>query len=164
MDALAGPFLASAALLVAAGATKIVDPLPLLRALRSVGLRVPRWLVRAGATAEVALGVAAVLLGSRPLAIGVALSYAAFSGFVLVGMRRGGVLASCGCFGRDDTPPTVTHVVVTGVAALVAAVVAVQPIGPVDLTAVALLAASAAVAVMAYLVLARLPLLQAARR
>ena len=170
MDALAGPYLASAALLVAAGGAKLIDPLPLVRALRSARLPAPRLAVRTAAAAEVLVGAAAVLLGSRSAAVAVALSYAVFTGFVLLARRRGGVLASCGCFGRADTPPTTTHVVVTGALALVAGAVAVRPLGTLgDLLAaqplggLGLLVASAAVAVTAYLVLALLPLLQVAR-
>ena len=169
MDALSGPYLASAALLVVAGGAKLVDPAPLVRALRSVGLPAPRLAVRAGAAGEVALGVAAAATGSVLAAAGVALSYAAFTVFVLVVLRRGGVLASCGCFGKADTPPTRTHVAVTGALAAVAAAVAARPVPALpDLLAsspgagVPLLAATAAVAVTAYLVLAVLPLLKAA--
>jgi hypothetical protein len=168
MDALAGPYLAAAALLVVAGGAKILDPQPLVRALRSVGLPAPAWLVRAGAAAEVAIGVLAAGTGARAAAAAVALSYAAFTAFVLVALRRGGVLASCGCFGRADTPPTRTHVAVTAGAAAVAAAVAVRPVGPLpDLLAgqpgagIPLLAATLAVAATGYLVLAVLPLLQA---
>lgn len=168
MDALAGPYLASAALLVAAGAAKLLDPLPLVRALRSAGLpsrtALAAPLVRLAALLEVVLGGLALVTGSALAAAGVAASYAAFTGFVLVALRRGGVLASCGCFGKADTPPTATHVVVTGALALVAAVVAVRPLGPLPgLLADApgagapLLVATAAVAVTCYLVLALLP-------
>ncbi|MCW2678684.1 MAG: hypothetical protein JWM62_85, partial [Frankiales bacterium] len=65
MDALAGPYLAAAALLVAAGGAKLIDPLPLVRALRSVGLPAPAPLVRAGAAAELLLGLLAAATGSR---------------------------------------------------------------------------------------------------
>lgn len=170
MDALAGPYLASAALLVVAGGTKLRDPLPLVRALRSARVPARPLLVRAVAAVEVALGVAAVLLGSRTAAVLVALSYAAFTGFVVLARARGGVLASCGCFGRSDTPPTVTHAVVTAGFALVAAAVAVRPLGPVEQlvpaspgAGVPLLLAATAVAVTAYLTLALLPQLRVAR-
>ena len=168
MDALAGPYLAAAVLLVAAGGAKLLDPLPLVRALRSVGLPAPAFLVRVGAGVELALGLVAAVTGHGAAAIGVALSYAAFTAFVLVALTRGGVLASCGCFGKADTPPTATHAVVTGAFAAVAAAVAVQPYGSLpDLLAsspwsgVPLLLATAAVAATAYLVLALLPLLKA---
>ena len=170
MDALAGPYLASAALLVAAGGAKLHDPLPLVRALRSARLPASRLAVRAVAAVEVVVGAAAVLVGSRGAALAVALSYAAFTGFVLLARRRGGVLASCGCFGKADTPPTTSHVVVTGALAVVAGGVAVRPLGTLgDLLAgqpgsgLPLLVAAAAVAVTAYLVLALLPLVQVAR-
>lgn len=170
MDALAGPYLASAALLVAAGAAKLVDPLPLVRALRSAGLPLRQALaaplVRLAALAELALGLVAIVTGAALAAAGVAVSYAAFTAFVLVALRRGGVLASCGCFGKADTPPTATHVVVTGALALVAGAVAARPLGPLrDLlvdgpgAGVPLLVATAAVAVTCYLVLALLPVL-----
>ena len=49
MDALAGPYLAAAALLVAAGAGQAARPGPLVRALRSVGVRPSAPAVRTGA-------------------------------------------------------------------------------------------------------------------
>lgn len=170
MEALAGPFLASAALLVVAGAGKLVTPLPLARALRLSGLRVTVPVVRAGAAAEVLVGIAAIAAGSALAAAAVALSYAAFTGFVLLGLRRGGALSSCGCFGTADTPPTRTHVVVTGALALVAGAVALRPLGPLTEVlsgapgvGIPLLVTTAAVAVTAYVVLAVLPLLAAER-
>lgn len=170
MDALAGPYLASAALLVAAGGSKLADPLSLVRALRSARLPGSALTVRALAAGEVLLGVTAVVLGTRSAAVLVALSYAAFTGFVLLARTRGGVLASCGCFGKADTPPTTTHVAVTAGLAAVAAAVAVRPLGALSGVldgspgaGVPLLLASAAVGSTAYLVLALLPGLQAAR-
>lgn len=168
MDALAGPFLAATVLLVAAGGAKLADPLPLVRALHSARLPGPVLAVRAVAAAEVLLGLVALLTGSRVAAAGVALSYAAFTGFVLLARARGGVLASCGCFGTDDTPATTTHVVTTAALAAVGAAVAVRPLGPLsDLLAASpagglpLLVVTAAVAATTYLLLALLPLVRA---
>ncbi|MCW2608064.1 MAG: hypothetical protein JWO60_2757 [Frankiales bacterium] len=158
MHALAGPFLAAAALLVLAGAAKVLDPAPLVRALRSLGLPGGPLVVRLAAAAEVVVGVAALLTGSRAAALAVAASYALFTAVVVRGLLRGGVLASCGCFGKADTPPTRTHAVVT--AGLAAVALAVDPPTPGALT-LPLLVASAAVAVTAYLALAVLPLLHA---
>jgi hypothetical protein len=155
---LQGPVHAAAVLLVVAGAQKVLDPLPLVRATRSVGLRVPRTAVRCAATVELAVGLAALLDGSRLSALAVAVSYAAFTGFVLLARARGGVLASCGCFGTADTPPTVLHAVVTG--GLAAAAATGAP-GPVPLGAAALVT-TAAVAVTVYAVLAVLPTVRAA--
>ena len=156
MHVLAGPFLAAAALLVLAGAAKVLDPSSTVRALRSLGLPHGRLLVRAGAAVEAGVGVAALTTGGRPAALAVAASYLLFTAVVVRGLVRGGVLASCGCFGKADTPPTRTHVAVTAGFAVVALLV--QPPAPGALT-LPLLVAAAAVAVTAYLVLAVLPLL-----
>jgi hypothetical protein len=147
---------ASATLLVLAGLQKIIDPLPLVRALRSAGLALPRQVLRAVAAAEVLLGLAALVDGSRAAALGVAASYAVFTAFVLLARSRGGVLASCGCFGKADVAPTTTHAVLT--TALAAAALTGAP-GALPLEAAALVT-TAAVAVCAYLVLAVLPLVQ----
>lgn len=170
MDALAGPYLAAAVLLAAAGGAKLRDPLPLVRALRSARLPASPGLVRALAGVELVLGTTAVLLGSRTTALLVCLSYVAFTAFVLLVQRRGGVLASCGCFGRSDTPPTAAHVAVTAALAAVAAAVCARPLGPLPVLLDAspaagapLVLATAAVAASAYLVLALLPLLRTAR-
>ena len=170
MDALAGPYLASALLLVVAGVAKVRDPLPLVRALRSARLPAPVVGVRLLAAAEAGLGGAAVLLGGRLSAALVALSYAAFTGFVLLVRHRGGVLASCGCFGRTDTPATTGHLVTTGALALVAAGVATAPLGTLPEVLAAgpgaglpLVLATVAVAVLAHGVLALLPALRVAR-
>ena len=171
VHALAGPFLAAAALLVVAGAAKVLDPQPLVRAARSVGLRASAPVVRAAAAIEVSLGLWAVLSGSRPAAVAVAASYAGFTAFVLLALRRGGVLASCGCFGKADTPPTRTHAAVTALAAVAAAAVATRPLGSLPSllgdspwSGVPLLLATAALASVCYLVLAVLPLLSATPR
>ncbi|GAA4713960.1 hypothetical protein GCM10025782_07780 [Pedococcus ginsenosidimutans] len=130
-DALAGPYLAAAGLLVLAGVPKVADPAPLVRALRSAGFTVPpapgALLVRAFAVAEVVVGVWAVLAPGRLVAALVAAAYAVFTGFVALVLVRGGVLGSCGCFGKPDTPPSRTHLALTAVATLVAALVAADP-------------------------------------
>ena len=170
MDAVAGPYLASALLLVVAGVAKVRDPLPLVRALRSARLPAPAAGVRLLAAAEAALGVAAVLLGGRVTALLVGASYASFTGFVLLVRRRGGVLASCGCFGRADTPPTTGHVVATGALAVLALSVATAPLGTLPTLLAAapgaglpLLLVTATVAVLVHGVLALLPALRVAR-
>ncbi len=124
---LAAPFLAASALLVGAGVPKIGDPMPLVRALRSAGLPAGRGLVRGLAAAEVGLGHWAI---ARPGALSAALvcaAYLLFTGFVALALRRGGVLGSCGCFGKADTPPTRAHLVVTAALALLAGAVVLAP-------------------------------------
>jgi hypothetical protein len=152
---LAGPFYAAAVLLVLAGVPKVLDPTSLVRATRSARLTVPGPVVRVLAAGEVVLGVAALLTGSRWTTVGVALSYAAFTAFVVLALSRGGVLASCGCFGKADVPATRTHAVVTSAFAAAAASGAPGAL-PLELP---LIVSTAAVAVCAYLVLAVQPLL-----
>ena len=149
---LTGLFFAAAFLLVLAGLQKVADPQPLVRALRSVSVPVPAGLVRLLASVEVLIGLAALVTGNG---IGVAVSYAAFTGFVLLARARGGVLASCGCFGKPDVPPTKLHAAVTFGLAL-AAIPGSPGALPLDLP---LLVTTAAVAVTAYLVMAVLPAL-----
>lgn len=111
MPALAGPALVAAALLALAGAQKLLDPTMTVGALRALGVPASNGLVRAGSAAEVALGVAAVVAGGAALWWLVSFSYVAFSAVVVAALRRGTMIGSCGCFGREDTPPHPLHVV-----------------------------------------------------
>jgi hypothetical protein len=124
---LAAPFLAASALLVGAGVPKLGDPMPLVRALRSTGLPAGRGLVRGVAGVEVALGLWAVARPGTANAALVCAAYLLFTGFVALALKRGGVLGSCGCFGKADTPPTRSHLAVTGALAVLAGVVAAAP-------------------------------------
>ncbi|WP_426563060.1 MauE/DoxX family redox-associated membrane protein [Angustibacter sp. McL0619] len=164
------PFLAAAGLLVLAGLPKLKDPLPLVRALRSVELTAPiarRPVVRLLAAGEVLLGVAAVVRPGRVTGVLVAVGYLAFSAFVLLVLRRGGVLASCGCFGRPDTPATPAHLLTTLLLAASGLLVAASPPDPApwtvltDQPVLALVGAAFAVlvAALSYLVIAVLPTL-----
>ena len=170
VDLAFGPYLAAAALLVLAGLPKLRDPSSLVRALRSVlPARTPsRGLAggfgRALALGEVVLGTWALVAPSRLTGGLLALAYAAFSGFVALALRRGGVLASCGCFGRTDTPPTRTHLVVTALLALSGLLVALAPPGSAwsriadhPATGAAAVGFAALVGVLAYLAIAVLP-------
>jgi hypothetical protein len=141
---LIGPYLVACGLLVIAGVAKAVRPDDTARALVQLaaagpsaatgdgaarhrhrpGLRAARSAVRAGATAEAVLGAVALVLPRTGTAAAVAVSYLAFAAFVALAMVRGGVLATCGCFGRPDTPPTAIHVAVNLVLAASAAAVA----------------------------------------
>lgn len=111
MPALLGPALVASALLVLAGAQKLLDPTMTVGALRALGLPSSPFLVRAGSAAEVALGAAAIGVGGAVLWWQIALSYTVFAAFVVAALRKGTMLGSCGCFGREDTPPHGSHVV-----------------------------------------------------
>lgn len=125
---LIGLYFVAAGLLVVAGVAKALRPADTARALAELAhlprLRPVRWLVRAGALAEAAVGIAALALPRSVTAALVAVSYAAFGAVVLTARLRGGPLATCGCFGRPDTPPTTVHIALNLVFATVAAVVA----------------------------------------
>ena len=127
MHAVAGPYAAFALLLGVAGAMKAFSPLSTVRALRSAGLPATKFLVRAFGAGEVLVALAAWVVAGPIPAVLVALSYAAFAGFVLLARRRGGSISSCGCFGKADTPPTWSHVFVNAGAAVLAVVAAVRP-------------------------------------
>jgi Methylamine utilisation protein MauE len=127
--ALVVPYAAAAVLLAVAGVPKVRDPGNLVRAVRSVGMPFGRQGVRAFAAAEVGIAVAALVVPGRPAALLLAAVYAGFTAFVVLALRRGGVLSSCGCFGRADTPPTRAHALATGAASGVGLLVAVDPPG-----------------------------------
>jgi hypothetical protein len=113
LPATAAPYLAATVLLAAAGVAKMVRPGDTVNALRAAGLspRPVRSLVRVGAAAEVALAVAAVVVPGVVTGALVGAVYAGFAVFIVVALRRGWAISSCGCFGRPDTPPTRAHAV-----------------------------------------------------
>ncbi|HEX4217237.1 MAG TPA: MauE/DoxX family redox-associated membrane protein [Acidimicrobiales bacterium] len=171
-----GVYLAACALLVVAGAAKAIRPTDTARALGQAVSAIPlirmALLVRVAAAVECALGVAGIVLPWPPIAAAVALSYLAFAGFVFAARLRGGPLATCGCFGTPDTPPTVVHVVINVGLAVSAVVVAAAGRSGSLLTALSgqpwhgipLVAASGVCAWLIVLALSPLARLGAARR
>jgi hypothetical protein len=111
---LAGPFAIACVLLAGAGALKAWKPRDTANALREVGIPLARSgrtvLVRTAGVVEVVLGVAALLTGNAVLCALVGVSYLLFAGFVVVALRQGVPIASCGCFGKVDTPPSPVHI------------------------------------------------------
>jgi hypothetical protein len=133
---LIGVYFIACGLLVAAGAAKALRPSDTARALAllvpdwvplSGSLRVSRHAVRVVAVVEAVLGLVAMLF-PRPLTAAlVAASYATFVLVVAYAHSRGGALATCGCFGRPDTPATRLHIAVNVILFLTAALVAARP-------------------------------------
>jgi hypothetical protein len=178
---LIGLYLIGSALLVLAGAAKTVRPDDTALALAQVlpgrlQLRLQlrlRLLVRVGAACEAAVGVVAFLL-PRPLpAALVCASYLGFAAYVSYVRRHHGLLSTCGCFGRSDTPATWLHVVINLVLAAAAAGVALRTTGASTLRSVLatqpwaglpLLLASAVGLWLTYQALTLLPSLGTARR
>ena len=124
-----GLYLIGAGLLCVAGVAKALRPDDTALAMAALvpgrpPLRLVRWVVRLGALAEAALGAVAILFPRPAAAALVALSYLAFFAVVAYARWRGGPLATCGCFGRPDTPATALHLVIDLVLAAAAAAVA----------------------------------------
>jgi len=172
---LIGPYLAACLLLMAAGTAKAVRPTDTARAVAAVvplALAPTRALVRAGAVAKAVIGAVALVHPSPVAAALVAASFSGFAAFVTVVLARGGPLASCGCFGRPDTPATKLHVVVNVLLAASAAAVAAT-VAPAWLPTVVrdqpwrgvpVVLLSALCAWLVYLAFSRLAELGAARR
>jgi len=122
VPALLAPAIALALVLGLAGAAKVLDPTMTVGAMRALGLPASPNLVRSGAAAELAIAVAALTVSAPWAYLLVALSMLAFALFVVVALRRGTMIGSCGCFGREDTPPHPIHVVLDiGLAAVAVA-------------------------------------------
>jgi len=171
-----GPYLAAAALLVGAGVAKARRPDDTARAVRQLtgraSLAAVSALVRCLAVAEALLGAAALAHPDPFSAALVGASYLGFTGFVLWARARGGALATCGCFGTPDTPPTIGHAALDAGFALSAALVALRGRGgwlPAALAhqyghGVPLVIAAAACAWLSVLVMSSLGRLGALRR
>ncbi len=167
--------LAAALLLGGAGLGKLRTPQPaaaMLRRAVPAGLRplARAGVVRAVGVGELAVGVAAVLTGDRSALVLLAVAYLAFLGLA-VRLLSAPTPASCGCFGRVDSPVGVGHVVLNLVAAGAAVAGAVRPVGSwgglldgAALPGVVGVGQSAVLAVLGYLAITALPALSAARR
>jgi hypothetical protein len=162
-ETLIAPYLAAVALLAIAGAVKLARPNDTVGAFRSIGIGVPRAAVRAGSAAELTVALLA-LTTTGPIAPAlIAISYVSFAAFVGIASAKGGAVASCGCFGEPDTPPTLLHALLNIAAAATAVVMAGHPQRPIDalpaghLHSAMVLLLSATIAYVAYLSMAVLP-------
>jgi hypothetical protein len=127
---LSGPFLAISILLAVAGIMKAYRPEFTTGALRAVGYPANDGLVRSLGAAEVIVGIGAVVAGTSMWAAAVGVFYLGFTVFVLIALRSGAPISSCGCFGSPDTPPGVGHVILDVAATVVALATALDPPGP----------------------------------
>jgi len=97
-------------LLAASGTAKLIDPEPTTGAMRSARLPASRLITYLLGIAEVLLAVASLAVGGIAV-VGSAMLYAGFTIFTFAATRKRIPVQSCGCFGRDDTPPSLIHVV-----------------------------------------------------
>jgi hypothetical protein len=120
---------AAGLLLIPSGLAKLRHPTVSHRALRAVGLPSRLAPVRTFGLLELLTGVSAVVSKAPAAAVAVAVLYAGFAAFVLVVLWKRAPLASCGCFGALDTPPSVLHVAVDAGLAATASLAAAQRTG-----------------------------------
>lgn len=96
-------------LIAASGIAKLVDPQPTTVAMRSAGLPASALLTTLLAGGEVVSG--SLGLAGSAIAVWVAaFLYLSFAVFTFAAVRNRIPVQSCGCFGRDDTPPSWLHV------------------------------------------------------
>jgi hypothetical protein len=148
-------------LLIASGVSKQLDPDPTTGAMQAARLPSSRLISRTLGLAEAAAGVTGLTFGGVWLS-GATLLYASFFAFTAMAVRRRLPLQSCGCFGRDDTPPSALHVVFNGLSALALGYLVAVDQNPVPwsdppVQVAVYLAFSLVGAYLAYLLLAQLP-------
>jgi hypothetical protein len=122
--ALAPPFIVASLLLCVAGSLKLRAP-----AGAASALNIGPWAVRALAIGEVALGAACAVHPTRALAVALAVLYGSFAAVAVVLRRR---IVACGCFGDNDFPVSLAHVIASellGTVALAAALAGPQGLG-----------------------------------
>ena len=167
MDSLTGPYAAAAALLVVGGAPKVWAPGDTARALRLLRLPSGRVLVRALGVGEVVTGLVALAWAQPPVALAVAGWYAVFTVVMALALRSEQPIATCGCFGAPDTPPTRLHLALvaaaaaTGLAAALRSPSALLPaLGGEPVQAVPFVVLTGCAVWFSYLVMSRLAVLR----
>jgi len=124
VHALVGPLYVAVGVLVIAGAAKIARPSATATALRELRVPAPLHAARILGAAEIVVGITTVLTGATLALVATGILYVAFTGFIFVALATGGSFGSCGCFGSEETPPTIGHGVFNAVAAAVALLLA----------------------------------------
>jgi hypothetical protein len=114
-------------LLVVTGVAKVSRPHDVEKALTSLGLpRVPHAGSILGAL-EVVVGVGALFAPVLLLVQG--LLYLGFAIWVGLALRADVPIASCGCLGRADTPPSLAHIVLNVIAVVVSVLAGIEGTG-----------------------------------
>ena len=148
-------------LLGLAGMAKMADQAPTLGALRAARLPSSKSVVWILGLVEVAVSVVGLVLGGPWVTGGVVL-YAGFAAFTWLTLRADLPLQSCGCFGREDTPPSWFHFGFNVVSLIALGVVAIAgtAVIPTEDSMSTLIAYVVFVAIgvyLAFLLLTRLP-------
>ena len=108
MSFVEGPLFACAGALVVSGGMKLRNPRPAAIALHAARFPSSTWLVRALATAEIALGSVVLVRPGTVACLALAGAFAVLSAAAAVFVLNPNV-RSCGCFG-DGAPATWAHV------------------------------------------------------
>ena len=152
------------ALLIVTGLAKLVRPHDVQRALAAFGFpRIPGVGLMIGFV-EVAVGAGALVI---PEALWTqAAMYSVFAIWVTMALRLKVPIASCGCLGRPDTPPTAFHVFLDLIAAVVSLGAAAGPPLAIEsgMAAVAQVVVIVIGVVLSYVVLTDLAFLAGVRR
>ncbi len=148
-------------LLAASGVAKVVDPNPTRGAMKAAGLPSSAMIARLLGAVEIIASVVGLALGAWWIAPA-ALLYVGFTWFTLAAVRRRIPVQSCGCFGREDTPPSVIHVIYNVISVTALSVLVVTGAEPVPWSSqvedlVLFLGFGMVGAYLSYLLLARLP-------
>lgn len=117
-------------LLAASGVAKLIDPEPTTGAMRAAGLPASNPVSYLFGMAEIGVASLALVFGGMGVILA-AILYAAFSIFTIAAVRRQIPVQSCGCFGREDTPPSLLHVsfnIAATIALLTSTVLDLSPI------------------------------------
>jgi hypothetical protein len=77
---------------------------------------------------EVIIAVLAIALGTPVLWALIAAIYANFAVFILWALNGNSAVGSCGCFGHEDTPPTLGHAAFNAAAAAVCGLAVADPV------------------------------------
>jgi hypothetical protein len=118
-------------LLAASGVAKLIDPDPTTGAMRAAGLPASNLVSYLLGLAEI--GVATWALGFAGMGVILAtMLYGAFSVFTIAAVKRRIPVQSCGCFGREDTPPSLLHVAFNLAAAAGLLASALLGLSPID--------------------------------
>jgi hypothetical protein len=125
MSALSAPVAVVAVVVAFAACAKVLDPTTTVGALRAAGVAARDAMVRAGALVELGVALAVLVSGARVALVTLGLSYLGFTLFVVLALRSRRPLATCGCVGRADSPPSRIHVVLDALAAAVLVAAAV---------------------------------------
>ncbi len=126
MSVLSAPVAVLATVVAFAACAKLHDPSTTTGALRANGIPAGDAVVRFGAMLEFVVAASVLVTGARVALAALAASYAGFTVFVVVALRRDRPLATCGCVGRADSPPSRVHVALDALAAAVVATAAVR--------------------------------------